>query len=174
MEKNYLIKIIGVSLLIGILATLVTYFGPRPKREQAHSEPLGEQCYYYLQATTHESFDFAWLRMMVTPEKIIGSYNNYPGEKDSKTGTFEGKLLANNPHEADVLWNTHAEGMTAQEQLKLSFDDTHANAWFGVMKDNPDGHYSYAHPEQLTRGFIMNHVTCSELDTIIADRGPKL
>lgn len=173
MEKQYLLRVVGISLLIGILATGAAYLAPQ--RRPHLQQPTGsqEQCYYYLKPTQRESFDFAWLRIMNAQGTVTGAYANYPGEKDSKTGTFTGALLDTVPHMADVLWNTHAEGMTAVEQLRISFDEAHANAWFGIMQDAPGGHYVYAHPDKLTPGFIMNRVTCNELDQVIATRGPK-
>ena len=174
MEQQYLARIIGISLLIGMLATLVFYVMPHRRSHYQQNPETAEQCYYYLQATSHEAFDFAWLRITTTAQGVTGAYYNYPGEKDSKTGTFVGALLKDIPHMADVVWDTRAEGMSAFEQLHISFDANKANAWFGIMKEGVGGHYVYAHPEQLTPGFIMNRVTCDQLEQVIATRGPKL
>jgi hypothetical protein len=128
------------------------------------AQPIA-MCYSYEKKTAAGFFDRAVLKMIILDNKITGEYKNLPAEKDSKTGTFEGVVGPMDPkisgRTADVWWNASAEGMTAQEQLKIIFGEGSAVALFGEMKDSEDGRYVYAHPEKLTPGFQMDQKDCA-------------
>lgn len=131
-------------------------------------------CYAYDQKQPSGFTDRAFLKMNLTgPDgtQVTGEYNNLPAEKDSKVGTFTGTVGPMHPEisarTADVWWNAMAEGMTVTEQLKIVFGEGSATAQFGEMIDRGDGTYLYKDTTNLTNGFQMSQVDCTDLDDII-------
>ena len=125
-------------------------------------------CFYQEKKTTSGLFDRQTLKLDIAGDKVTGEYKYLPAEKDSKTGKFEGtagavdkQMMARN---ADVWWDSMAEGMKVREQLKIVFGEGNASALFGEMVDRGDGVYIYKDTNKLTYGENMTDVACNDLD----------
>ena len=99
---------------------------------------------------------------------VNGEFENLPAETDSKIGKFEGEVgkLDQNTmtREANVWWNSLAEGINNKEQLKIKFGDGNATVGFGEMKNRGDGFYIYKNPNNLYWIDTMPQIDCSSLD----------
>lgn len=161
-----------VFILIVILAILFIY----NKIQVAKNTPAIDtqktiQLCFYKEGenkTPQGYYDITWLKMNLTGDNVTGEFRNYPAEKDSKIGTFEGTVSKVDPYmmgrTADVMWNSLAEGMQVKEQLKIVFGKGNAQAGYGEMMDRGDGVYVYKDVSKLTYGMSMNDVACSEID----------
>lgn len=166
------------SLCIVIFATvglvLVLTYEQNPVSENTVVTPPETPialCYVYDQKQPSGFSDRVFLKMNLTGPggtQVTGEYKNLPAEKDSKVGTFTGTVGPMNPEisarTADVWWNAMAEGMTVTEQLKIIFGEGSATAQFGEMVDRGDGTYLYKDTTNLSNGFQMSQVDCTDLD----------
>ena len=122
-------------------------------------------CYYRSDKTSGGLYDRAWMKLHIDGEHVTGEFNNYPAEKDSKIGTFEG-TAANGV--ATVTWNSTAEGMSNKEELLVKFDDTQAQAAFGEMVQGANGVYVYKDKASAVYQSAMPVIDCAQLDEILA------
>jgi len=168
MKKNL------ISLLLLVVVAFGIYFFLRNNND-VEQVPVVEQkkpielCFYKEGNKTPQGYyDVAWIRMNLLEDKVTGEFRNYPAEKDSKVGTFEGSVGKVDPYmmarTADVWWNAMQEGMQTKEQLKIVFGEGTANAMFGEMVDRGDGVYIYKDPNKFSYSMDMNDVACSDLD----------
>ena len=129
-------------------------------------------CYYYSNKTSSGLYDRSWVRLDINDENVSGEFNNYPAEKDSKIGKFEGTVGPLDQRmmgrTASVWWNSLAEGMEVKEELIINFGEGSAVAMFGEMVDRGDGVYLYKDKRNLTPGFNLSQVSCEDLDEILA------
>lgn len=109
--------------------------------------------------------DKAKLSMNIHDSNVTGEFDWLPAEKDKKTGDFKGTIdsLDNIGNKtANVMWNTHAEGMNTTEELKINFNNTIASPGFGEMKDRDDGVYVYADPANLDYSLNLEQTDCED------------
>jgi len=134
------------------------------------SEPV-KLCFYFSKKTDRDFYDKAWLKLDILEDKIFGEFRNYPAEKDSKIGNFEGTVGPLNPEimgrTAMVWWDSLAEGMQVKEELQIEFGDGSAVVLFGEMEDRGDGVYAYKDKTKLTPGPTLSQMDCSSLNEII-------
>ncbi|PIZ85979.1 hypothetical protein COX94_01370 [Candidatus Nomurabacteria bacterium CG_4_10_14_0_2_um_filter_33_9] len=174
MKKNIIVFFVLICIVIGIV--LVSLFWTKEDEiknvdEIAEKEVLS-LCYYYSNKTNSGFYDKAWLNLDIKGEEISGEFNNYPAEKDSKVGKFEGtvgpldqKIMART---ANLWWDSLAEGMNTKEELVVQFGDGNAVALFGEMIDKGDGVYVYKDKMKLTSGFQLGQISCKDLNEILA------
>ena len=62
----------------------------------------------------------------------------------------------------NAIWETKAEGMTVNEELKIIFGEGTANIGFGEMKDRGDGVYVYANPDKLSYEPNLSDTDCGD------------
>lgn len=131
--------------------------------EQAQSTKL---CFYGATKTTSGLSDVSLAVLNLLGTQITGTFKYLPAEKDSKTGSFSGTVGAVDKtamaRTADVIWNVSAEGMTAQEQLRIVFGEGTAQAGFGEMVQGANNIWNYKDPAHLTYGQIMTDIDCND------------
>lgn len=125
-------------------------------------------CYYKSDKTKSQFNDKAWLKLSLTGDKVKGEFQNLPAESDSKIGTFEGTVGPLNQsimgREANVWWNSMAEGMEVKEELAIQFGDGSATVGFGEMVNRGDGVYVYKNKTNLSWIKSMSQIDCMMLD----------
>jgi hypothetical protein len=172
MKATIIILIIAVIIILGVFfmrsSTSVTLPSPSPQTSSTQN-----LCYYFSQKTSRGFFDRAWTRLNITPDnKVTGEFYNYPAETDSKWGTFTGTVAPSNPEirgqRAELMWDTHAEGMEATEELWIQFNEDNATPLYGAMMNRGDGVYVYQDKSALTPGFVQNKIDCGELNEMQA------
>lgn len=112
-----------------------------------------------------EAGDKATLTMNIDDSNVSGEFDWLPAEKDKKTGDFKGTIdsLDNAGNKiANVMWDTHAEGMNTTEELKINFNDTIASPGFGEMKDRGDGVYVYADSTKIDYSLNLQQTDCAD------------
>ena len=116
-----------------------------------------------------EAGDSASLRMSFLGSQgseVIGSLTLEPAEKDKTSGPFSGTVGPVDPSSmnrtAKVMWQSSGEGMTNQQELYINFGDGIATPGFGEMKDNGQGVYVYANPENLSYPINFQQTDCSD------------
>ncbi|MBU0999004.1 hypothetical protein KKG24_01700 [Patescibacteria group bacterium] len=129
----------------------------------------GELCFAKFGLPNNNGYyDKYTLRMILNGEKVTGELNFLPAEKDSKTGEIEGtvgeKDATTKVRTADLWWFNFAEGMSAQEQVKIIFNENTANIGFGEVVDRGDGIYVYKDPQNIA--YTLNLAVVSCLDFI--------
>lgn len=187
MEKIFKLKEIIIFILIIIIIggvvmsiSLKKTHNPIPANNTAintdtNTDTTTQQpinlCYYRGDKTTSGYYDVAWLKMNTNgsaDNTVTGEFRNLPAEKDSKVGTFEGTVgpvdQTTMSREADVWWNSEAEGMGVKEELSIKFGDGSATAGFGEMVNRGDGVYVYKDKTNLTYIKQMNQIDCQTLD----------
>jgi len=127
-----------------------------------------ELCYYSSYKTDRNFYDVFWLKVNVLGDKITGEYWNLPAEKDSKVGTFEGKITSQDQitknKQSFVMWDSFAEGMNVTEELFVDFGENNARIGFGESFDRGDGVYVFKDKTNLFLQTPMNRVDCDSLD----------
>jgi hypothetical protein len=112
-------------------------------------------------------YDIDTLRLILDGDKAKGELNMLPGEKDSKTGEFEGTMGAvdsvTKMRTADLWWFSLAEGNLVKEQLKIIFDNDKASIGFGEMVDRGDGVYVYKNLENISYTLDIPKIACLDL-----------
>jgi hypothetical protein len=164
-----------IVLLIFIIGAII--WGQRlPKNEPSQTEDIATTippeseslCYYRSEKTTRGYYDESSLRVDIKNDEITGDFRNLPAEKDSKIGSFDGKIdsVSGDTRTATVWWNSQAEGMQNKEELVLRFSNNQAQAGFGEMVDKGDGTYVYKDKSKITYGPTMNTINCNDLDEV--------
>lgn len=112
-------------------------------------------------------YDKYTLRLILDGSTAKGELNFLPAEKDRKTGEVSGTVSAVDKtmmaRTADLWWFNFAEGMSAQEQVKIIFGEGVASVGFGEMVDRGDGVYVYKDPKNIKYTLELNDVACSDL-----------
>lgn len=99
--------------------------------------------------------------MDISGADVIGEFNWLPAEKDKKTGMFNGIISGDSTNKiVNAIWNTSAEGMTNQEELKIIIEGDIAKVGFGEMKDSGSGVYVYAHPDKISYAPSLQKTDC--------------
>ena len=166
--KNFLTSVVILFIAFGIFYLIFN----QKKIEQAIVPPPKpiQLCFYKEgpNKTPQGFYDISWLKMSLSGDRVTGEFRNYPAEKDSKVGSFEGTVSRVDPYmmarTANVWWDSLAEGMRVKEQLKIVFGEGTANAMFGEMMDRGDGIFIYKDMSKLTYSIGMNDVACADLD----------
>lgn len=172
-KSSIFLIIIFLSIVI-----LVSYFVFKNNEKEiviTPTIPIKEEpislCYYYLEKNENGLYDKAYLRLDILGEKVIGEFNNFPAEKDSKTGNFEGTVGPLDPkimgRTANLWWNSFAEGIQVKEELLVEFGDGSASALYGEMIDRGDGVYLYKDKKEIFFGPSLSQISCDDLDEII-------
>jgi len=172
--KSVAILIIGLSITVTILgATKTNKNLIEIEKDKLAIEKDGEidlspeikatqLCYIW----NTEAGDSAKLSMDIRADKVIGEFYWLPSEKDSKTGIFKGTVTPVDPSSmsrtVSGIWKTSAEGMTADEEIKIIFGEGIANVGFGEMKDRGDGVYVYANPNDLSYEPNLQQTDCGD------------
>ena len=172
--RNYTIIILIIVFIGGYFlldkkdSTLKVRVEEEAKKEEISKISL---CYNY-NGKVGDFYDKAWLRLDIRGENVSGEFNNYPAEKDSKVGNFEGTVGPLDQRmmgrSASVWWNSLAEGMEVKEELNINFGEGSAVALFGEMIDRGDGVYVYKDKRNLTPGFQLGQISCEDLDEVLA------
>lgn len=112
-------------------------------------------------------YDKYTLRLILDGSTAKGELNFLPAEKDRKTGEISGTVSAVDKimmaRTADLWWFNFAEGMSAQEQVKIIFGEGVASVGFGEMVDRGDGVYVYKDPKNIKYNLELKDVACSDL-----------
>ncbi len=127
-----------------------------------------EYCYYQSTKTASGLYDKAYLRLDIDTGTVTGEFNNYPAEKDSKTGTFNGttQTIDGGTQIANVIWNTLGEGIQAKEELAVVFDDKQAAAAFGEMVQGANGVYVYKDKASAVYQDPIPAIDCAQYDEL--------
>lgn len=174
MKTSKYILVLIVICLLGAFFLGVSIFN-NPSSGVAVNPPTGnsskpiELCFAKFGTPNVRGYaDEYTLRMSLNNEKVTGELNLLPAEKDKKIGKFEGTVSAVDKvmmaRTADLNWNSMAEGMQVQEQLRIIFGEGTAQVGFGEMVDKGDGTYVYKDIKNITYGVSMSDVACSDLD----------
>lgn len=167
--KSVIILIIGLSLTVTILGATKTdknsssEDNAKEENKEINLSPQidAEQlCYIW----NTEAGDKAMLSIDIREDKAIGEFYWLPFEKDSKTGIFKGNLSQASETSRIVsgFWETKAEGMTANEEIKIILEENIAKVGFGEMKDRGDGVYVYANPDDLSYEPNLQETDCGD------------
>lgn len=168
-----ILAILIVLLVIGLVFSLSRESKPVaqiPVVPQTQETPTNI-CYYRSDKTASGLYDRAWLRLNIKDGQVIGEFNNYPAEKDSKIGTFIGeeyRVAQDGPGQYFGTWDTKAEGMTSKEELLLKTTPIDAQAAFGEMVQGANGTYVYKDKSTVTYQQQMSQIDCGSLDEILA------
>ena len=172
MKKKISILIIVVLLIIIGFLLFRNYkvISPTITEEQKIRVSL---CYYYSNKTDNGLEDRAWLRLDITNgTNVSGEFDNYPAEKDRKTGAFIGTAGPLNQNTmgrtAELWWNSSAEGMQVKEELNVEFGDGSASALYGEMVDRGDGVYVYKDKTALSFGSSLSQIDCDTFNTTLS------
>ncbi len=171
--KKILILIAGVIVVAGIV--LIVAFSLKkgsasthpqpPLTEGAATQPI-KLCFYGATKTASGLSDVSLAVLNLSGTQVTGMFKYLPAEKDSKTGSFSGTVGAVDKiamaRTADVIWNVSAEGMTAQEQLRIVFGEGTAQAGFGEMVQGEHNIWNYKDPTHLNYGQIMTDIDCND------------
>lgn len=172
MKKKIIILIVVALLLIAGFFFVKNNKVISPTIDKEIQKNPVSLCYYYSNKTDQGLYDKTWLRLNIKGENVSGEFDNYPAEKDSKIGTFEGTVGPLNQkttgRTASLLWNSLAEGMQVKEELNVEFGDGSASALYGEMVDRGDGVYVYKDKKELSFGSSLGQISCEDLDEIIA------
>jgi hypothetical protein len=166
---------LSIVIIILILIAAIFVYKKYPNQDTAlmpdfsTSEKL---CFYDSSKNSRGFYDRAILRLDINGENVSGEYQNLPAEKDSKVGTFTGKVGALNQNISGrgitAWWNSEAEGMKVTEELLIEYGEGTALTFFGEMVDRGDGVYVYKDKNKLTGGRTMNQIECEDLEEILA------
>jgi hypothetical protein len=156
-NSKYILIIVGV-VLVGLLGLIKT----PEKSSSIKDSDIGDVCYVW----NNDYGDRATLKMSYLGEDDVSGFFNYrPKEKDSKVGTFVGKLgpinMTENSSVASLIWDSQAEGMNAKEELSVILSKDAAKIGFGEMKDS-GGVYVYANPDNISYSLVLDRVECSD------------
>jgi hypothetical protein len=173
MKATVIILLIAIAVILGVFFLRQSPVAITPTPTPSTTSDAQNLCYYYSQKTPRGFYDRAWIRMNITSDdKVTGEFYNYPAETDSKWGSFEGTIAPANPEirgrRAELMWDTHAEGMEATEELWIQYNEDNATPLYGVMVDRGDGVYVYKDKSALTPGFVQNKIDCADLDELQA------
>ncbi len=155
-------KIALILLALFIVASAV-YIQQNKKREISEIEiPVYKITLCFTRNT--EDGGKANIVMNIAGDKVTGTFDWAPAERDRKSGPFDGTISPVDKfimgRTLDVWWNATAEGKTATEQLKIIMGEGNAAPAFGEMKDRGDGVFVYAHPEKLVFEPNLTDVDC--------------
>jgi len=167
-------------LVLAILIGGVLYFGgDKIKKEskvidsnndidKVNTEGPVLFCYSYSKKISDGLYDKASLKLNINNDIVSGEFNNYPAEKDSKIGSFEGLIgpldKEITERTAVVWWNSLAEGMQVKEELIIELNGKNANVAFGEMIDRGDGVYIYKDKKKLSYDFVLSKISCDNLN----------
>jgi hypothetical protein len=170
MRKKIVILIVVVLLIIAGVFLVRNNKVVSPVVDNKVQKNTVSMCYQYQNKTDRGFYDKTYLRLNINGEKVTGEFNNYPAEKDSKIGTFEGTVSPLDPkimgRTASLWWNSFAEGMQVKEELDIEFGDGSASALYGEMIDRGDGVYVYKDRRELSFGPSLGQISCEDLDEI--------
>lgn len=163
--KSVLILIVVLSLSVAVLGATKTKkdadFLSKDLEIDLSPEIKSEQlCYIW----NTEAGDKAMLSVDIRDDKAIGEFYWLPFEKDSKTGIFKGNLSQSGEVSRVIngIWETKAEGMTANEEIKIILEENIAKVGFGEMKDRGDGVYVYANTDDLSYEPNLQRTDCGD------------
>jgi hypothetical protein len=169
-----------IILLVFLLLILILGFffvknnkalSPSPVINEIKQEDTVSLCYYYSNKTDRGFYDKTYLRLNISGEKVTGEFSNYPAEKDSKVGTFEGVVgsvdKSSMGRTAELWWDSFAEGMKVKEELNIEFGDGSASALYGEMIDRGDGVYVYKNKTEIFFGPSLGQISCEDMDEIV-------
>lgn len=161
--KNYK-NILLAIVFIGLVFIVVRNWNKVAPVTTGTTGDVRELCYIW----NTEAGDSATLRLAIDPaQKVVGSFNWMPAEKDSKKGPFVGTAGPVDPkamaRTADLIWTATGEGVTNKEELKVMFGEGVAIVGAGEMKlRESDGVYVYADPTKISYGFNLQQTDCSD------------
>ena len=180
MSNIYKIKqiiiIILILIIVGGIFLSIQYNKKGDKKAEVISDKITDitpqetrsLCYYRSDKTNSQFNDKAWLKINVTGEKVTGEFQNLPAESDSKVGTCEGTMgpldQTSRSRNANVWWDSLAEGMNVKEELEIKWGDGSATVGFGEMVDRGDGVYIYKDKTNLYYIKAMDQIDCVNLD----------
>lgn len=154
-------------ILVAVFVVFTVFVLVKNKGRESAVGNTEERAICYIWNT--EAGDKATLKMVFTGEggsQVSGYFNYLPAEKDRKVGEFSGTAgvldQSSMSRTADLIWNSQAEGMTVQEELKVIFGDGIATVGFGEMKDRGDGVYIYANPDAISYSLNLQQTDCSD------------
>jgi hypothetical protein len=160
-----IIKYIAILIVAVIIVVLIVKKMPSTPVAtntpgDSNTEILTEQvCYIW----NTEAGDTAVLNMDISGTDVIGEFNWLPALKDKKTGMFNGTISGDSTNKiVNAIWSTSAEGMTAQEELKIIIEGDIAKVGFGEMKDNGSGVYVYANQNEISYAPSLQKTDCSD------------
>jgi hypothetical protein len=171
--KKILILIAGVIVVAGIILIVISLkkqsapTHPQPPLTEGAATPQPVKlCFYGATKTNSGLSDVSLAVLNISGNQVTGKFNYLPAEKDRKIGTFSGTVGAVDKiamaRTADVIWNVSAEGMTAQEQLRIVFGEGTAQAGFGEMVQGENTIWNYKDVSKLSYGQIMTDVDCND------------
>jgi hypothetical protein len=180
-KKNLIIGILAIGVIVGIIfwsmkkdqASIppletppVTNTMPTPPVVK-NNQPI-ELCFArFGTPNTQGLADKYTLRMILNGNNATGELNLLPAEKDRKTGEFKGTVTdvddMSMSRTMNLLWYTVAEGMNAQEELKIVFGEGTASIGFGEMVLRGNGSYGYKDLSKVDFSLDLTDVACSDL-----------
>src|SRR3989338_9475454 len=157
-------------IVLGLIGFGIWWWGVRSEVVPVAEEP--EQiklCFYSEDESPDSNFEDKYtLRINLEGEKASGELKLLPAEKDALVGKFEGTAKFTDEfgigREADLIWNTEGEGMTAKQELKIKFGEGGASVAFGEMVLREDGVYGYKDSTNLNYSQVIPATECDWLN----------
>lgn len=175
MTTKQIVIAFAVLVLVGVVVGMTRDMKSPSVQPVVETPPTEERnlCYYRSEKTDRGFYDRAWIRLSITGGKVVGEFNNYPAEKDSKVGIFTGTYQDESEDGnliglADVIWNSSAEGMQNKEELLIEFFDADARPAFGEMIQGANRVYVYKDKTNVTYQTPIPAIDCAQLDEIKA------
>lgn len=180
MKYNFKIILIFILIIIVISSVVLSIATKKssiiiPSQTIENNQTVTETkepikiCYNRTFKTDRDFYDQAWLKLNIQDNKITGEFNNYPAEKDSKVGSFEGTVGSVDPNlmarKAFVMWDSSGEGMNVKEELSFIFGEGNASIGFGGEQVNRgDGVYIYKNRDAILYNLHLDQIDCQTLD----------
>lgn len=105
------------------------------------------------------------LKMNLSGNKVKGTLDFWPSNKDKKTGKIEGYVGAvdkmSMTRTANLVWDYSAEGKEAKEEVIVVFGEGIANIGTGEMIDNGKGLYVYKDKAHIAYKLELKDVGCN-------------
>jgi hypothetical protein len=161
--KKILIGVVGLGVVWGIF-----YFTKNDTVVPPVAGGTIELCFAKNGVPNERGYaDKYTLSMSLDGGQVMGELKLLPAEKDSKVGKFSGTVSAVDrvmmARTVDAVWDTLAEGMNTQEQLRIIFGEGTASIGFGEMVDRGDGVYVYKDLKSISYNLDLTDVACDQV-----------
>lgn len=168
MNTRTIVIIFAVLVLVAFVIGIAKDSTPSvsiPTVPVATAPTTTEYCYYSSTKASTGLYDRTLMRITETNGRVTGDFRMLPAEKDSKSGTFDGTSTGGI---ATLIWHTQGEGMTADEELLIKYNEMSAQAAFGEMIRGANGVYVYKDKSRAVYQTLIPATDCTTLDEVLA------
>lgn len=134
-----------------------------------------EQCFAQEQASEIDEettlYGYSFLRATINKGQVMGTYENYPAEKDAMYGTFSGVVNMDDMGSTFLTtsYDYSAEGMQTTEEKYFILNGEVAYVGYGQMTDNDQGMYQYEDPTMIDFSYTIPKVSCEKYEEIYSN-----